>query len=332
MLRRNRVILGCAAIILAALAGRFAAGWANAAKVSQVTPPDPLHASPGSLDFGEAWASERFDWAITVVNASDSEATLDNLTGDCSCVSIDHLPLTLGPGETGRLPVHLDLTRVCMGRGPEPFAPVPFAVSLRGTIRSGPMNREVVWRLTGGVKPAVLLERRGIDFGRLWNPALPIEKSVMVRTAPGLGAPTIAWADDHDPGATIRLEPTPTSGSHTVVVRLAGCGPPSRYRKMVRVAAGSGVLRFPVEWEVLHEIQPNSPVVEFGSCPVGMVCEQSLTLTSLANRGFRVTRCDGTAGLSADMMTAEMGPSVTVHPSRSRRRIESTSPATSSAN
>ena len=47
--------------------------------------PQPvLFNDPKDLDFGEVWTTGRLVWPLKLLNQSQSEATLDNLSGNCS--------------------------------------------------------------------------------------------------------------------------------------------------------------------------------------------------------------------------------------------------------
>jgi hypothetical protein len=324
--RRRIILLVLVAVGFAIGAGTLTGRWLRGVKPPTPEPADTgLHIDPSRLDFGEVWATERFDWKLPVRNTADSDATLETLTGDCSCLSVEGLPLRVGGGETGSLTLRLDLTRRCMGVGPEPFAPIPYPIKLRGTVRVGETTHEVGWELTGRVKPAILLGRRGIDFGRLWNPTLPLERSVMVRTAPGVSIGSVEVEDS--PKITASLRPAAGAGEYELTVRLDSWAPPGRYQAAVRLvpvarAGGSpGAVRLPVEWESLHEVQPDTSILEFGAHPLGSACEQTLTLTSLAGKPFRVTRCETASGsgMQADTPPPEPAASVTV---RVRQRVD----------
>lgn len=314
---RRIALLILVALGTVAAAGRLAGWWSWAGKRAPADPPPAeLAVAPHSLDFGEVWATDRFDWKLSLRNTTDSAVTLETLTGDCSCLSVDGLPLRLGGGEAGQLALRLDLTRRCMGVGPQPFAPIDHPIRLSGTVRVGEATRAVNWVLSGRVKPAVLFDRRGIDFGRLWNPSLPLERTVTVRTAPGIHLSAVEVEDSGK--LTARLQPTAKAGEYELGVRLGEWAAPGRYRAAVRLAPvarsgeSPGVVRLPVEWEALHEIQADTALLEFGAQPVSSTSEQTLTLTSLAGKPFRVTKCETGSGMHADPPPSEAATSISL--------------------
>jgi hypothetical protein len=323
MSRRRIALLILAAIGTAVAAGPLTGWWSWPGKKAPAEPLAERLIVPQNLDFGEVWATDRFDWNLPIQNATGSEVTLESLTGDCSCLSVDGLPLRVGGGEVGQLALRLDLTRRCMGVGPQPFAPIAHPIKLRGTVRLGETSHEVNWVLSGRVKPAVLFGRRGIDFGRLWNPSLPLDRSVTVRTAPGIH---LAPADVEDSGKiTAQLRPTVSAGEYELAVRLDQWAAPGRYHAAVRLVPvarpgeSPGVVRFPVEWESLDEIQTDTATLEFGAQPVGSTREQTLTLTSLAGRPFRVTKCETGSGMQTEPPPSEPATSITL---RLMQRVE----------
>src|SRR5581483_4492408 len=81
MTRRRIVLLALVAAGLAAAAGPLTGWWSWTRPAAEV-PPAELVVAPHALDFGEVWATDRFDWSLPVQNTTVSEATLEALTGD----------------------------------------------------------------------------------------------------------------------------------------------------------------------------------------------------------------------------------------------------------
>ncbi len=278
----------------AAGAGTLTARWL-ARSVPLPSPPEQLGLSiePQGLDFGEVWATSHFEWNLPVRNDSGSEASVQSLLGDCSCVTAGSFPVRIGAGESKTIKLYLDLTKRCMGRGADPFAAVPHPIKLSASVIIQNTHRQFNWALDGRVKPVVLPSAREIDFGRLWN-APSLERSVPLHLAPGIEVRAAKLV-----GEGYGLVPEIRRGDKTseLVVRLPSLGPPSRYKcevqiiPVTRTGEPIDLPPIPVNWEVLHEVQPDTTTVDFGVLTVGAVSEKTLTLSSLNGKPFRVTRC-----------------------------------------
>jgi hypothetical protein len=66
-----------------------------------------LSAGDGYLDFGSGRPGDRLDASVAVRNWTDSPVRLIGGTSDCSCTTTEDLPVTVPPG--GSMPVHIHL-------------------------------------------------------------------------------------------------------------------------------------------------------------------------------------------------------------------------------
>ncbi len=67
---------------------------------------EPYHV-PGYVDFGTARTGTSIEREIPIANLTDRPMRLVGGTSDCSCMTLSHFPVTIGPGETAVVPVRL---------------------------------------------------------------------------------------------------------------------------------------------------------------------------------------------------------------------------------
>jgi hypothetical protein len=145
---------------------------------------DPVH-----LDFGVVWATQRFDWRLPVTNRSEGEVVLEQLKGDCSCLSIGELPLRFRPGETKEIHVVIDLDRLAGQAGEEK----PHRVILTGLVAAGGLQTAVRWEITGRMKAALQANPNSLHLGLQSARQRFIERKLTVEAAEGV---TELWAED----------------------------------------------------------------------------------------------------------------------------------------
>jgi len=94
------VVVGAAAVlVLLGAAGSWVYG-SPAAALARLRG-DTLIAEPGYLDFGTVPAGERQQATLIVRNWSDRPVRLIGGTSDCSCTTLQDLPVTIAPAERG---------------------------------------------------------------------------------------------------------------------------------------------------------------------------------------------------------------------------------------
>jgi hypothetical protein len=65
--------------------------------------------TPGYVDFGSGQPGDVLEATVEVTNWTDRPIRLIGGTSDCSCVATTGLPITLQPGETRTILVHLKI-------------------------------------------------------------------------------------------------------------------------------------------------------------------------------------------------------------------------------
>ncbi len=105
-IRTTSKLLGGAALVMAVLAlGSSYAFGSLAAAVAKLRG-DSLYAS-SYLDFGSADPGEKLEHPLEVSNLSSEPIRLIGGTSDCSCVTTSAMPLTIAPGESIAITIHL---------------------------------------------------------------------------------------------------------------------------------------------------------------------------------------------------------------------------------
>ncbi len=99
------VLLG-AGLILAALAGAATLVSGSPAAALARLQGVPVYV-PGYVDFGTGRPGEVLEREVSVTNWTGVPVRLIGGTSDCSCITTEYMPVTVGPGETVAVPVRL---------------------------------------------------------------------------------------------------------------------------------------------------------------------------------------------------------------------------------
>lgn len=131
------VILACLMICLG--------GWLGSTRVQheQIAPT----INPKSLDFGEPWASEEFEWTLPVTNPTATLIRIREVVKSCSCVGVTPQRFEIPPGQTQSLQLKLNLVdkgawvsdridyRQELTLVSESIPPLTWMFQIRGTVR-----------------------------------------------------------------------------------------------------------------------------------------------------------------------------------------------------
>jgi hypothetical protein len=194
------------------------------------------------------------------------------------------------PGQTAPLTFRIDLRQQCIGVEPKAVRDAKIRVTLGRD--SSATEKPVSVELRGRVKTAVVVEARSVDFGRF--PATAAAKTRVIPVRSLIALRELAVSTD---GAITADLKSPDGGKWELHVRpnaaLVG-----RYEASVKLtpttAAGEVVpaVTIPVAFDVLHDIQPDSPFVPLGTGRVGETLRGTFTVSSLSNRPFAVPTCE----------------------------------------
>ncbi len=239
------------------------------------------------LDFGEVWEDDKFQWTIPITNQGDQPVSVKDFVNTCICSSIEPRKFVILPNETGEVRVTLDLRP---GRDIR-FDLTPFNFDLDVTPILEPGRAS--WKMQGKVRPAVRFERPLLDLGSRseWAAPWPAQwVAVLVppeveRLIASSGNPYFEVQVQRSNGKkrrfTLLVEPRKElpcadySFEVLVTPKLNGEKPLPAQRLAVR---GS----------VVRDLQASLPQVVFGARRIGEKAEETLTLTSLTGRGFKV--------------------------------------------
>lgn len=142
-------------------------------------PSDALVVSPESLDFGEAWAQDDFEWTVPIRNRSNTPILIQDLSTSCRCTSAEPRYLEIPPQATREVFLRLNLT---------PTSPEEAAVAVRdfGVFLYPPIPgvppRQVRWHVHGRVRNQLTVSSRLVNF-LLVRGTPPSSQAVVVKSA-----------------------------------------------------------------------------------------------------------------------------------------------------
>ena len=293
---RNRLgILVIVAVGLAAAAGTLTARWVN--RNAQPVPPpkseEPaLTVDPRYLDFGEVWETDQFEWTAPVCNRTEAPLQVSSFGSSCSCVSATSTKV-IPAGGTAPLTFRIDLRQQCAGAEPQAVRDAKIQVALgRDT---SPTEKPVPVELRGRVKSAIVVPARSIDFGRFPATATAKPRVVPIRSLVGLRELVVSVE-----GLSVVAEVKPLAADKWELhVRPSSPLVVGRHEAKVRLTptttAGEQVppITLPVAFDVLHDIQPDSPFLPLGVGAPGEQLSGTLTLASLSGQAFPLPTCEG---------------------------------------
>ncbi|MBY0514781.1 MAG: DUF1573 domain-containing protein [Gemmataceae bacterium] len=288
MTRRPVLILVAAATVVAigAIAARRLVS-----PTADAPPTSVLVVDDRDLDFGEVWETDRFVKTVRVRNTGPVPVRVTPLNPACGCAKADAPPVAIGPGETAEVRFDLDLRGECVLCEPGAARPVTLPVSVQ--LDPPVPVPGARWNVRGRVRPVFSVPVRTVDLGRIPAARGPEPRTIAIRswialsqldsTTEGIGF-TAALAPAGDPQRW-----------NLVVTRSAGL-PAASYTGTIQLAARGAAgevlptMRLPVEFDLLADVQPDTPILSLGSCRVGTATDGTVTLSSLSGRAFTVTR------------------------------------------
>jgi hypothetical protein len=287
MTRRRLILLAFLAAGLAAVAGNLTGRWRSSGQPAADQPASSLYIDSRDLDIGEVWEQDRLVRRIRVYNRGSEPARVTTLAGSCACVGPGSVSETIPPGESREIPVELDLEATCSAAGPSYIRQVklPLPLSVEPAVAGRP------WQIRGRVRSALAVPVRLIDFGRMPPHSPPRSRVIPVRALTGLSDLSVSV---DQPYVSAGLKPS-GPGTWELTVRTIPALPPMRSSASVELHAvtthGEPVppVRVSVEFEVLGDIQPDTPDVLLGTCQVGGSAEGRFILASFSGRPFQVT-------------------------------------------
>lgn len=162
LLRLQNLHLGKAlAVALLVIAG-LGAYWLGKSVQPAVELRDRFYIEPADLDFGEAWETSNFEWAVRLRNDTDNDLHVKELLTSCDCISADPKSFDVPSKGTVKVRLKLDLTtsHIRLSASPVRKFEVPIRPVVQGWFGQGPG-----WTLHGLVKRPITFAEEIIEFG-----------------------------------------------------------------------------------------------------------------------------------------------------------------------
>lgn len=245
-----------------------------------------LQIEPSDLDFGMVHPASNVRHTIRIRNASAKSVEVAEILASCACTSIMPRRFSLGPNQTRKVEVTLDLSNPVKMAS----APTEKTVSIDLTAITGDLRPELIrWRMGGQLAPPPFEVIAGsFDFGEQML-AAPIERTIRLRLReralvlsidsdePATSTRLIPVSNQHDQfDVQLTVFPEMPAGNHDFDVRiqialdapLAGPDPPSL------------TFRLPVCVQCKREVHAIPPELFLGVGRVSEMVDGSIVLES----------------------------------------------------
>jgi hypothetical protein len=250
------------------------------------------------LDLGLVSTSGHLQIPLDISNRSSDAVSVTEFLTSCGCAGVEPSTVLVGPGQSARVVLSLDLTKswgppLALGATEIPFEA---RVAARFTVNDEPDYQ--TWFVRGRAKPYFRTDPPRLTFGRrsvLQGDGEPLRFRLLT-LVPTDGIYTQSTSEGWD----VRIRPTgkvneysgecwatrpPPVGQHKVTVRLRLTGP------------GSALLDtdLVIDGDVLPDVQPYPHRLMFGGRMAGGMAEEHLLIESLSARSIRLTGVDSTS-------------------------------------
>lgn len=290
----KKKVYGKSLAIATVLFGGLALVWQTRARTdsSQHYSDEYYSVEATSLDFGEAWESDQFDWDFTVTNKSSEPVEVRGFRKSCACISIEPQNLLLVPGQPETVRIRLNLR----SRNSAPESR-DFGVEIEPAIfnRNGEVLKGVKpWVVHGKIRRVLWAEPPHFRFGKLSNLTLPLPQSIQLKSAVPFASLAVTTTRPDWSASAICASNASTDWIVTVV-------PPTRLEigridctvdLTPELANGDSLPphQLRVEGEVVHDVQANTSWVILGPRRLEEVAEERIWLYSLTNQSFDVVK------------------------------------------
>ncbi len=253
-----------------------------------------LHIDATSLDFGEVWEVDRFDWQLPVRNTSAEVIEVVDVMTSCHCHEADPRKFVLQPGSTTVVKLTLDLT--ARQTGEQGLSHRPFSSPVYFVLKGQPGLPEPVM-VSGRVRSWLTADERSIHFGEeAVSGGQPRVRFVGVKAH----IPVTGIRASAPPGvATVTVHPVAAGeGKYRLAISPGPELPPGQFKFDVVIdAVGTDGQTLPgVKMTAVGSMSPPARMlpsqVLFGARPVGSSADAELTLTVPAGEKWSVERID----------------------------------------
>jgi hypothetical protein len=149
VVRKTAILLVFVAAATAAVGWSMAGTWfGNNRPDTSTDSATKIHIAPVSLNFGEAWVTDDFEWPVTMENVSDETLKVTGIAGSCTCQRFEPSSFELAPGATQTVKIRIDL-RSQLSQSNSSVSRTRFWATVAG------QPKPQYWELTGNIKTAL---------------------------------------------------------------------------------------------------------------------------------------------------------------------------------
>jgi hypothetical protein len=218
---------------------------------------------------------------------TDHDIEIVDFASSCTCVAIEPRSFAIPSGVVRDLRLSLDLT---IRSGETEWS--TFEVNLWPRLAKKPKNAaELRWTITGRVHSVMRFEPSSVYLGRYSELAGPIPPvSVAVRSLIPLRSIT-AKSNSNRVSVAVRNTGEDSFELRVSPVQPLPKGPIQSYvRVLAQLPSGESLpeKRLPVTGMITDDLQFSPPAALFGARPLGMMCEETVVLSSLTGEQIEV--------------------------------------------
>lgn len=251
--------------------------------------PAELVISASDIDVGEVWEQEAFRCKLTMQNTTENNVAIDGFRSSCGCVSIEPSALTIPSKQKAEVLVTLNLK---LRTGQENM---DFGVQIAPFLPAGNGQQPPVWTIRGHARRLMKLNPqtityyekqlvRGQDYcsqSVLVSPSIELD-SLLAKCPAELATVEVARRKENNNSFQINI--TPRKSLPVGPFRFDVLLEPVREGKVLPI------MKLPVEGKVLGDIQAFPDSLILGARNVGEIVTETLTLRSVDDIPFDVTR------------------------------------------
>ena len=280
------------AVLGVALLGVGAAGFWSGAASSNRQPGPLLTVDSASLDFGEVWVQDDFQWTLPIHNPTNRDVRVVGFKTSCGCTSVEPDSFTVPAQGIYRARLHLNLTSKIPERAAMPTRDfdVQIAVAVAGARKSSNF-----WTVRGKIKSPCSVSVSAMTFGgaeSLIMGADPPTKRVFVTTHQK--DQIVSVSCDPEYGQAHVAPSGAEAGSYELAFTPNSDLPVGHFGFSLEIHAcepnGTNIatISLPVRGAVLYDIQTEPSAIRWGVKRVGEAVDETLVLQSRSGRPFRV--------------------------------------------
>lgn len=320
-------------LIAATVAGTvvFLLGWtprladSRQRDASLSLPPAILTVPASQLDLGLVQTGGHLEIPLDVTNRSAEHIDVSHFLTSCGCAGVEPPSIALGPGQTERVTLQMDLTHswgpaLAMG-----LSEIPFVARVTAEFAGSDGPSTETWHIRGRAIPYVTTMPRRLTFGRrsVLQPGFAPVKFRLTTQVPTKSVYAQVEGDDwyvrllrtelpNEYAGELRAINRPLLGRHQIKVRLTLVGPDA-------TPLPETVLR--IDGEIVPDIEAYPSRLMLGGRPAGTTVDENILVESLSRRPIRLTRIESSS--PALEATADFRETKSCHVVGVRRHIGS---------